>query len=149
MDSSKEGVSEKLDLYMWMEQKNNIQNIFHFSTTSKGFTCSSPGLVMRCPHDWNKGPMIYTDWYDPMTKGKKPNMIYWKKKKFDEPFTPTTSLVVTEELKRLYITPREQRNRKEPDYYHDDTYRYGKEKDDVNQSVEIDLMNDSEDDKSF
>ena len=158
MDASNKGVSEKLDIYMWMGPKKGIQNVFLYSTTSKGFTCTNPGLVIRCPHDWNKGSMIYSDWSGPVTRGRKePNLIYWNKRNSEMPFDADTSLVVREQLVELYDqsistssrnskkskSPKS-RNRNEPDRYRDDNYiKFSKPKEKKNKTVEI--LSDSND----
>ena len=151
MDSTKEGISEKVDIYMWMRPKKGLQNVFHYLTTSKGFTARTPGLVMRCPDDWNKGPIIYSDWTGPVTRGKKEqNLIYWDKPKYESSFKDDTCLVVREELQKLYQPPRstkatkarnlEQRSRNEPERY--GNYSKPKEKN----SQKIQILSDSSDD---
>ena len=156
MDSTNEGHSSKVDIYMWMRPKKEIQNVFLYTSTCKGFSVSSPGLVMRCPQDWNKGSIIYSDWTGPVTRNKKePNLIYWDKPEHELFFKTDTRLVVTEQLQKLYNVQRstlarshEQRSRSEPDRYRDDNYqKFSKPKEKKNDTVEI--LSDSNDNEEY
>ena len=86
-----------------MPQTNNIQNVFLFTNNKEGFTNGNPGLLIRSPSNWNKGPMIYTDWTASHCQGTKNinNMIYWKKK-IGSAFTPCTKLGIHKTLKDIY-----------------------------------------------
>ena len=128
MDDSNHGKSGKVDIYMWMRHKEGIQNVFHYSTSCKGLTCSTPGIVMRCPSDWEKGPMLYSDWTGLVSKYRKvPNLVYWAKDKKHKTFQAKTLLVVSESLKKLYLPQREHRTRKQPNRYQDEEFK-GKKK---------------------
>ena len=143
MDDSNKGTSDKLDLYMYMPQKKGIQNVFLYSTTSKGFTSNNPGLVMHSPNDWGKGPIVYSDWTGPTTKRRSTlNLVDWNTDDTNGSLLPKTTLVVTDELKRHYRPQRGQRNRRTPNRYKDERYKHGKIIDDTLRSV---CYNDDED----
>ena len=104
-NNGNQGCSDKDDLYYWMPWKNGIQNLFLYSGLSKGFTFGSPGLIMKSPNHWAPVPMVYTDYNGQYTKTKKlPNLVYWDKTDIKSPITLDTSLVVTQELRDLYLT---------------------------------------------
>ena len=119
-DDSKEGRSKKHDIYFYMPQRHCNQNVFLFTTTSKKFTMTTPGLMMRSSLHWLKGPVVYTDWTDKVSvDGKTPNKLYWKKKS-NEPFLPATKLIVTNELREMYYptTSRPTRKHKKTSFFH-------------------------------
>ena len=136
MDKLNHGKSDKVDFYMFMPQKKGIQNVYLYGTSTKGLTTSSPGLLMRSPSDWEKGPIVYSDWSGPTTKTRGlPNLVYWNKDDMKQPFLSSTTLMVTEELKKLYRPQREQRNRKTPNRFQNETYKGGKRMEGLNRSV--------------
>ena len=117
-DNKNPGTSGKVDIYMWMPMKNGIQNLFHYCTSAKGFSTSSPGLVFKSPNHWVNGSMVYSDWNGPNTKVRNiPNLVYWDKENPNSLVTRKTKLVVTDALKELYKEKREQRKRRKTKFF--------------------------------
>ena len=135
-DNSKIGSSKKNDIYFWMPQKNNIQNVFLFTTSSRGFTPSKPGLLIRSSLDWESGPITFTDWGGAQSQDnhKSPNLLHWHKEGKSQLFSPSTKLIIHDSLRTLYHpgkkptsppkksqqksrTKRTKRKTSSPDYY--------------------------------